>query len=345
MNRRQVLAAMGFGTAASMLTRTAGMVAAREDEPASSAAAAPFTREAVRKQIGVVLFTMTPMRLINGRAEVDFDGFTRNMRFYTTHEGTFSFAVCGNVGEYHDLTPEERHRMMTIAAGAKGSRLLIAGAGGDTTRVAIEAAQAAEKAGADSVVVLPSEAIGKGGDAALYNHYLEIARSVSIGVMPYRSVTTLFSMDTVMRLLEQPNILAVKEYTGDLRFIREADVKAAGTIALIPPHERMAPFSYLAGASGFTSGHANYTAPRTIELWRWLQTGRMKEAMALADQFADLDRLRTTYGDVLIKTGLEMRGLAGGPLRKNPAPLPAEGRQALEKAMRALGVLEPGLSQ
>ena len=62
--------------------------------------------------------------------------------------------------------------------------------------------------------------------------------------------------------------------------------------------------------------------------------------MALADQFAELDRLRATYGDVLLKAGLELRGLAGGPLRKNPAPLPAEGRASLERAMRAMGVLD-----
>ena len=64
------------------------------------------------------------------------------------------------------------------------------------------------------------------------------------------------------------------------------------------------------------------------------------EAMVLADKFADLDRLRAKYGDILLKAGLELRGLAGGPLRLKPEPLPAEGRQALERAMRDLGVLE-----
>jgi 4-hydroxy-tetrahydrodipicolinate synthase len=313
--------------------------------PFEDGAAAPppgrFTRETARTQFdGIAIFAITPMRLRDGRAEVDFDGFARNMRFYVGHKGAYSLAVCGAVGEYAVLTLEERSRLTAIAAAEKGSRLLVAGAGGDTTREAIANAQAAEKAGADAAVVLPSEAMGKGGDAGLLAHYLEIARAVGIGVIPYRSPVTPFSVDMVMRLLDQPNILAVKEQTGDLRFIREASVKTGGRIPLVPAHERMAPFSHLAGATGITSGHANFAPTRSIELWQTLRAGRTDEAMALADRFAALDRLRATYGDVLIKAGLELRGLAGGPLRKTPAPLPDEGRQALERIMRELGVLE-----
>lgn len=338
MNRREALATIGLGAAASMLARDARAAGHAVD---ATSAAKPLTREAARPHFaGIAIFAVTPMRLRNGRAEVDFDGFARNMRFYVGHPAGYSLAVCGAVGEYHVLTPEERAQLMTIAAAEKGSRLLVAGAGGDTTREAIANAQAAEKAGADAAVVLPSAAVGKGGDAALLAHYLEIARAVGIGVIPYRSPSTLFGLDTVMRLLEQPNILAVKEQTGDLRFLRDADVKTAGRMPFVPAHERMAPFSHLAGATGITSGHANYAPTRSIELWQWLRAGRIKEAMALADRFAELDVLRAKYGDVLIKAGLELRGLAGGPLRQNPEPLPAEGRAALERAMRGLD-LEP----
>ena len=116
------------------------------------------------------------------------------------------------------------------------------------------------------------------------------------------------------------------------------------TLGVVPAHERMAPFSHLAGATGITSGHANFAPTRSIELWDLLRAGRTTDAMALSDRFAELDKLRATYGDVLIKAGLELRGLAGGPLRKAPAPLPVEGRHALERVMRSLDVLEPATS-
>lgn len=337
MNRREALVTIGIGTAASMLARPGGLAVAGQ---APAPVAGRVTRDTARPHfLGISLFAMTPMRLREGRAEVDYEGFARNLRFYVSHKGTYTLAVCGAVGEYFALTPEERQRLFTIAASGKSGRLLVAGASGDTTREAIANAQAAEKAGADVALVLPSATIGKSGDAAMRTHFLEIAGAVGIGVIPYRAPSTLFSLDTVEALLEQPRILAVKEQTGDLRFIREAAVRTRNRIPLIPAHERMAPFNYLAGASGMTSGHANYTASRTIELWEWLRAGRTEEAMALADTFAELDRLRAAYGDVLLKAGLELRGLAGGPLRLKPAPLPAEGRQALERAMRDLGVL------
>lgn len=338
MNRREALMTIGIGTAASVLARPVGLAAAQQT-PAP--VAGRVTRDKAREHFGgISLFAMTPMRLREGRAEVDYDGFTRNLNFYVGHKGTFTLAVCGAVGEYFALTPEERQRLYTIAAAEKGGHLLVAGASGDTTPEAIANAQMAEKAGADVALVLPSEKIGKAGDGAMRKHFVEIARAVGIGVIPYRSPYTLFSLDTVEALLEQPNIVAVKEQTGDLRFIREAVVRTKKRIPLIPAHERMAPFNYLAGASGITSGHVNYTTSRTIELWEMLKAGRTDEAMVLADKFADLDRLRAQYGDVLLKAGLELRGLAGGPLRLKPEPLPAEGRQALERAMRDLGVLE-----
>lgn len=338
MRRREALKTVGLGAAAAIVTGTRGL-AAGQQSPAPLTG--PITRDKAREHFnGIALFAMTPMRPGAQRPEVDYDGFTRNLRFYVGHQGTFTLAVCGAVGEYFALTPEERQRLYSIAAAGKGGRLLVAGASGDTTREAIANAQAAGKAGADVALILPSDQIGKSGDAAMRAHFLEIARAVGIGVIPYRAPGTPFSLDTVEALLEQPNIVAVKEQTGDLRFIREAAVRTKNRIPLIPAHERMAPFNYLAGASGITSGHANYTTSRTIELWEALRAGRMEEAMLLADKFADLDRLRARYGDVLLKAGLELRGLAGGPLRLKPEPLPAEGRQALERAMRDLGVLQ-----
>ena len=337
MKRREALVTIAAGTAAALLGRSRAL-AAGQHTPAP--VAGPITREKAREHFnGISLFAMTPMRPHPRRPEVDYDGFTRNLRFYVGHKGTFTLAVCGAVGEYFALTPEERQQLYTIAAAEKRGRLLVAGASGDTTREAIANAQSAEKAGADVALVLPSEKIGKSGDAAMRAHFLEIARAVDIGVIPYRSPSTPFSLETVEALLDSPNILAVKEQTGDLRFIREAVVRTKNRIPLVPAHERMAPFNYLAGASGITSGHANYTTSRTIELWEAVRAGRTDEAMVLADKFADLDRLRAKYGDVLLKAGLELRGLAGGPLRLKPEPLPAEGRQALERAMRDLGVL------
>jgi hypothetical protein len=93
--------------------------------PAVAVPAAAPTRDTERRHFdGIAIFAITPMRLRDGRAEVDFEGFERNMRFYVGHDGAYSLAVCGAVGEYHVLTPEERGRLIGIAAAVKGKRLL-----------------------------------------------------------------------------------------------------------------------------------------------------------------------------------------------------------------------------
>jgi dihydrodipicolinate synthase/N-acetylneuraminate lyase len=341
MHRREAIGVIGAGAVAAVLARTA--VSARSTD-AAPAGGALGPETAPPRYGGVYLFAMTPMQMRGGRAEVDYEGFAGNMRFYVRQPGTFSIAVIGAVGEYHVLTPEERREMIRIAAAEKGNRLLVAGAGGDTTRELVASAQLAQEAGAEAAVLLPSADVGKMGDAALLAHFHEIARSVDIAVIPYRSPILLFDLDTVARLQERPNIVALKEQTGDLRFVRDAVMRTQGRLPVVPAHERLAPFNHLAGAGGITSGHANFTPRRSVELWQWLDEGRTEEAMVLADQFAELDRLRATYGDVLLKAGLELRGQAGGPLRQDPRPLPAEGRRALERVLREMGELEQATS-
>lgn len=285
---------------------------------------------------GIVLFAMTPMRKEGSGIKVDFDGLERNLKHFVSQPGSFCIAVAGAVGEIADLTIEEHAELVNIAGANKGDRFLIAGARGDTTEAVIAQARTVESAGIDAVLVLPSKAIGRRGDEAMLNHYVEVARSVNAGVIPYRHASTPFSLNVVKQLLKQPNIIGVKDQVADLGFTRKLVVETEGKMPTFLAHERMAPYVHLAGAAGLTSGHANYTLKHTLRLWDLLENGQFETAMKLSDIFAQLDELRAKYGDILLKYGLELKGLAGGPMRKGPAELPAEGRTALQKVLKLL---------
>lgn len=310
-----------------------GAVASVLSDLRSDALATPADYSRYR---GIVLFAMTPMRLNGDRREVDFQGFERNMAHLASQPGDFCIAVAGAVGEIADLTIEEHAELVKIAAAKKGSRFLIAGARGNTASEVLAQARTAEAAGVDAVLVLPSKVIGSRGDDAMLNHYLEVARSLNIGVIPYRHASTPFSLDVVLQFSKQPNIIGVKDQVADLTFTRKLVVETGGKMPTFLAHERMAPYVYLAGAKGLTSGHANYTLEHTLRLWDLLEEGRFKEAMKLSDVFARLDELRAEYGDILLKYGLELRGLAGGPMRKGPVKLAPEGRVRLKKVLDSL---------
>ena len=125
------------------------------------------------------------MLMRNGKAEVDLEGVATNMKSFAAQRDPFSVAVCGGSGEFYELTEEERRRALAAAAREKGNRLLLGGVGGDTTKATVASAQAAEEAGADVLLLMPSEVIARKGEAVLLNLYLEVAKSVSIGVIGF----------------------------------------------------------------------------------------------------------------------------------------------------------------
>lgn len=285
---------------------------------------------------GIVLFAMTPMKLNGNRVEVDFEGMARNISHFASQPGSFCIAVAGAVGEIADLTTEEHRELVQVAAARKGNRFMIAGARGDTTSEVIAQARTAEAGGVDGVLVLPSKFIGDQGDDAMLNHYLEVASAIDVGVIPYRHATTPFSLDVVKELAKRSNIIGVKDQVADLTFTRKLVVQTEDKMPTFLAHERMAPYVYLAGATGLTSGHANYTLQQTVRLWSLLENGDFEEAMKLSDIFAQLDDLRGEYGDILLKYGLELKGLAGGPMRNGPRELAPEGRTALQDVLKTL---------
>ena len=111
----------------------------------------------------------------------------------------------------------------------------------------------------------------------------------------------------------------------------------------------MAPYYYLAGASGFTTGMANLTLPKSIEMHNAGMQRRWKTAMDLRDWFEPLTSLRGELGTPMLKAGLEMMGLAGGPVRgaaqAQPAAarsvdvLAAKDRARLRRLLKKKGVL------
>jgi dihydrodipicolinate synthase/N-acetylneuraminate lyase len=96
----------------------------------------------------------------------------------------------------------------------------------------------------------------------------------------------------------------------------------------------MVPYYYLAGAVGFTTGMANLTLPLSIKLHTAAIRRRWKEAMALRDEFEALTAMRQELGTPMVKAGLEMMGLAGGPVRATGAMLDRKDRARVRKLLK-----------
>src|SRR6201988_214912 len=134
-------------------------------------------------------------------------------------EGTNGLVPVGTTGESPTLSHDEHKKVVEWCVDQANGRVpVIAGAGSNSTREAVDLAKHAEKAGADAVLIV-TPYYNKPTQEGLYRHFKAVNDAVGIPILIYnippRSVVDM-SVDTMKRLYELKNIVGVKDATGDL---------------------------------------------------------------------------------------------------------------------------------
>src|ERR1700689_2318599 len=179
-------------------------------------------------------------------------------------EGTHGLVPVGTTGESPTVNHDEHKRVVEWCIDEAAGRVpVIAGAGSNSTREAIELAKHAEKAGADAVLVV-TPYYNKPTQEGLYQHFKAVNDAIGIPILIYnipgRSVIDM-SVETMKRLAELDNIVGVKDATGDLaRVSKQRHALGADFIQL--SGEDMTALCYMAGGGhGWISGTAHIGAP------------------------------------------------------------------------------------
>jgi 4-hydroxy-tetrahydrodipicolinate synthase len=175
-----------------------------------SASAPPFGR--------VVTAMVTPF---TGDGAVDY-ARARALAVALIESGSDALVVCGTTGEAPTLTREEKLRLVReVREALAGRGQVIAGTGTYSTAESVELSREAERAGADGLLLVVPY-YNKPTQEGLYRHFRAIAEAVSIPCVlynvPSRTVANL-TAETTIRLSEVPNIVGVKEASGDLEQI------------------------------------------------------------------------------------------------------------------------------
>src|SRR5579862_5158279 len=163
---------------------------------------------------GSITALVTPMR----DGEIDEEAF-RSFIEWQIAEGSHGLVPVGTTGESPTLSHDEHKRVVEISIEvARGRVPVIAGAGSNNTREAIDLARFAEKAGADGVLVV-TPYYNKPNQEGLYQHYKAINDAIGIPIIiyniPLRSVIDM-NVDTMARLFELKNVAGVKDATGKI---------------------------------------------------------------------------------------------------------------------------------
>src|SRR5947209_8069142 len=166
---------------------------------------------------GIIPPVVTPMQ-----ANEDLD--LPRLKWFLDHligEGVHGVFVLGTNSEFYALDEREKQEVIATAVAQVNKRVpVFAGTGAETTREAVRLTKMAEREGADGISVITPYFISP-NQQEIFDHYRRIAESTALRVVLYNNPGTCgglrVDVDTVARLAEIPNIVAVKDSSGDLQ--------------------------------------------------------------------------------------------------------------------------------
>jgi 4-hydroxy-tetrahydrodipicolinate synthase len=287
---------------------------------------------------GSIVAIVTPFK----DGKVDEDAY-RELIEFQIENGTNAIVPCGTTGESATLNMEEHGRVVDIAISAVNKRVpVIAGTGGNSTSEAIELTEHAKNAGADaSLQVTPY--YNKPTQEGLYRHFEAIAKAVSLPQVLYNvpgrtSVNML--PETVARLAELPEVVAIKEASGNLGQMAEIVKLAGDNITLLSGDDNVTLPVLSLGGKGVVSVVANIVPKDTSDMVNaWLE-GDIEKARGLFYKLFPLcQAMFYETNPVPVKTSLALMGKIREELRLPLVPMSSANMERLKKALHDYGLI------
>lgn len=288
---------------------------------------------------GSIVALVTPMHE-DGR--VDHDTLRRLVDWHIA-EGTDCIGVVGTTGESPTVSVDEHCEVIrTAVQHARGRIPIMAGTGGNSTAEAIELSRFAREVGADCTLsVVPY--YNKPSQEGIYRHFKAIAEAVDIPMVLYnvpgRTVTDM-QPETAIRLAGVPNVVGIKEATGDIERAAWLIRQAPRGFSIYSGDDATAVALMLLGGHGDVSVTAN-VAPRLMhDLCMAAIEGRSREAAQLHMKLLPLHKqLFCEPSPAPTKWALARMGRCGESMRLPLTPLTPAGQALVQAALVEAGVL------
>lgn len=273
---------------------------------------------------------------------VDYDTLRKLIDWHIA-EGTNCIGVVGTTGESPTVSVEEHCEIIRVAVEQAAGRVpIMAGAGANSTREAIELSQFAKKVGADCTLqVVPY--YNKPTQKGIYQHFKAIVEAVDIPVVLYnvpgRTVADMLP-ETALRLAQLPGVIGIKEATGNLDRAAWLIKQAPKGFSIFSGDDPTAVHLMTMGGHGNISVTAN-VAPRDMaELCKAAMAQDAKRAIELHMKLLPLHKqLFVEPNPIPVKWALAHMGKAGGALRLPLTPLSTASQELVKAALHESGVL------
>jgi 4-hydroxy-tetrahydrodipicolinate synthase len=288
--------------------------------------------------VGSIVALVTPM---HDDGQIDYDGL-RTLIDWHIAEGTDCIGVVGTTGESPTVSVEEHCEIIRVSVDhARGRVPIMAGAGGNSTREAIELTRFAKQVGADcSLSVVPY--YNKPSQEGIYQHFKAILEAVGLPMVLYnvpgRTVADM-SVDTALRLAQLPGVIGLKEASGSIERAAWLIKQAPPGFAIYSGDDSTAVALMLLGGQGNVSVTAN-VAPRAMhELCMMAMEGRTREATALHMKLLPLHKqLFCEPSPAPTKWALAQLGRCGAAVRLPITALTPDGQAKVQQALQEAGL-------
>lgn len=296
-----------------------------------------MTSKQIRDRLhGIIPPMATPF---DQNGEVDESAFCANLERYVGI-GLAGVMVAGTTGEGPLLAAEERLRLTALTRKVvRPTELVITGTGLESTRETIDLSREAIKSGADTVLVLsPWYYKAKMDGPALLAHFRTVANAIRAPLLIYsipQCTGVRIPAETVAALARHPNILGIKESSGDLAYVRSILRRVPSRFRVFSGSLQILNDVLRSGGAGGILSQADFVPEMCVAFYEAFRQGRRKQARDLLTRLIPLaTEVTIKYGPSGVKAAMDLAGYRGGIPRGPLLPVNASGRRAIARTLK-----------
>jgi 4-hydroxy-tetrahydrodipicolinate synthase len=265
--------------------------------------------------------------------------------------GVNGVVPCGTTGEFVNMTTEEKKKTIDVVVDQVNGRVkVVAGTGASGTAQALEMTKYAKDAGVDAALVVTPFYL-KPTDRGIYEHFDTLASQADLPIILYNipQCTGLpLPWQMVEDLAQIPNIVGVKDSSGQLSFILAVLEKVRDKINVLCGHDEVVVAALAAGCTGAILASANIIPDVWVNVYNAIQNGDLNAAREQQYRVQKIARIIAKSGAVGTKEALNMLGLKVGPVRlplSVGGELTYEEREEIRLDLEKIGKIKPKLVQ
>jgi 4-hydroxy-tetrahydrodipicolinate synthase len=270
----------------------------------------------------------------------------RKLLNYLIDGGVHGVFVVGTTGEFYGLTPEEKREIYSVTVDETAGRVPVyAGTNGISTRETVMLTEIAEDCKVDAVSVLTPMFLVP-NQQQLIKHYTTVAGNTSLPVLMYNNppkTSVSLNPATVAQLAEIPNIVSIKDSSGDMTLSAEYIrlTRHIDHFSVLMGRDTLIYGGLCYGASGSIASGANVAPRICVDIYERYMNGDLKGSLEAQFRLAPL-RIAFNIGTfpAVIKESLEMLGIEAGPCIEPAGPMTDEERSKLRRVLVEMGLLQ-----